>query len=97
VAAVFGTKVLGLRALLEATTEDPLQLAVHVLLRRGRFGNEGQADYAMANEVLAKVAAAEARRRGAGLQRAVTALGAVGRRHGRGGAARALRVEGGSP
>jgi malonyl CoA-acyl carrier protein transacylase len=63
---VFGTKVLGLRALLEATSEDPLQLLCMFSSVAGRFGNEGQADYAMANEVLAKVATAEARRRGRG-------------------------------
>jgi NAD(P)-dependent dehydrogenase (short-subunit alcohol dehydrogenase family) len=65
-ARVFETKVLGLRALLDATCEDALTLLCLFSSVAGRFGNEGQADYAMANEVLSKVAAVEARRRGHG-------------------------------
>ncbi len=60
---VFDTKVQGLRALLAATASDPLKLLCVFSSVSARCGNTGQADYAMANEVLAKVAAAEARRR----------------------------------
>jgi acyl transferase domain-containing protein len=62
-AQVFDTKVGGLRALLDATSEDPLKLLAVFSSVSARCGNTGQADYAMANEVLAKVAAAEQRRR----------------------------------
>ncbi|MBK9655583.1 MAG: SDR family oxidoreductase [Rhodanobacteraceae bacterium] len=62
-AHVFDTKVAGLRALLDATRDDPLSLLVVFSSVSARCGNTGQADYAMANEVLAKVAAAEQRRR----------------------------------
>ncbi len=60
---VFDTKVRGLQALLAATASDPLKLLCVFSSVSARCGNTGQADYAMANEVLAKVAAAEARRR----------------------------------
>ncbi len=60
---VFDTKVEGLRALLAATQGDPLKLLCVFSSVSARCGNTGQADYAMANEVLAKVAWAEARRR----------------------------------
>ena len=59
---VFDTKVRGLDALLAAI--DPAALR-HLLLFSsvsGRFGNRGQADYAMANEVLNKSAQRFARR-----------------------------------
>ena len=61
---VFDTKVKGLQALLAATAHDPVQLLVMFSSVAGRCGNRGQVDYAMANEVLAKVAAEEQRRRG---------------------------------
>jgi NAD(P)-dependent dehydrogenase (short-subunit alcohol dehydrogenase family) len=61
---VFATKVGGLRALLDATAQDPLRAIVVFSSVAGRFGNTGQVDYAMANEIANKVAAAEARRRG---------------------------------
>lgn len=61
---VWGTKVLGLRALLEATRGDPLQWLVLFSSVAARTGNAGQSDYAMANEVLNKVAAREAHERG---------------------------------
>lgn len=64
--AVFRTKVEGLRALLSATVHDPLKLLFLFSSVAARTGNEGQADYAMANEVLNKVAVAERGRRGAG-------------------------------
>jgi hypothetical protein len=62
--AVFDTKVLGLASLLAATRDDPLRLIALFSSVAARGGNAGQCDYAMANEVLNKVAAAEARRRG---------------------------------
>ncbi len=62
-ARVFDTKVLGLRALLDATQGDPLDTLIVFSSVAGRSGNTGQCDYAMANEVLNKVAAAERRRR----------------------------------
>ncbi|MFH1462931.1 MAG: SDR family oxidoreductase [Pseudomonadota bacterium] len=61
---VFDTKVLGFKALLEASAGDPLRLLVVFSSVTARCGNLGQADYAMANEVLNKVAVAEQRRRG---------------------------------
>lgn len=60
---VFGTKVGGLRALLAATAADPLKMLCVFSSVSARCGNTGQSDYAMANEVLAKVVAAEARKR----------------------------------
>jgi NAD(P)-dependent dehydrogenase (short-subunit alcohol dehydrogenase family) len=60
---VFDTKVEGLRALLAATQDDPLTLLCMFSSVAARMGNIGQCDYAMANEVLNKVAVAEHRRR----------------------------------
>lgn len=60
---VFETKVSGLHSLLEATKEDPLQAIILFSSIVSQSGNEGQADYAMANEVMNKVAAVEATRR----------------------------------
>jgi NAD(P)-dependent dehydrogenase (short-subunit alcohol dehydrogenase family) len=60
---VFDTKVMGLRALLEATQTDPLEFICLFSSVAARAGNAGQSDYAMANEILNKVAAVEARRR----------------------------------
>jgi acyl transferase domain-containing protein/NADP-dependent 3-hydroxy acid dehydrogenase YdfG len=64
-ARVFSTKVLGLRALLEATAGDPLAVLCVFSSLAARRGNVGQAGYAMANEVMSKVAQAEQARRGA--------------------------------
>jgi acyl transferase domain-containing protein/NAD(P)-dependent dehydrogenase (short-subunit alcohol dehydrogenase family) len=61
---VFTTKVEGLRSLLTATADDPLELIVCFSSVAARYGNTGQCDYAAANEVLNQVAAVEARRRG---------------------------------
>jgi acyl transferase domain-containing protein len=61
--SVFDTKVAGLRALLAATADDPLKLLCVFSSISARCGNSAQADYAMANEVLAKVAESEHRRR----------------------------------
>jgi NAD(P)-dependent dehydrogenase (short-subunit alcohol dehydrogenase family) len=63
---VFATKVLGLRSLLAATAEDELRLLCVFSSVAARTGNEGQVDYAMANEVMNKVALAERARRGTG-------------------------------
>jgi acyl carrier protein len=61
---VFDTKVAGLRALLDATADDPLEALVVFSSVAARTGNPGQSDYAMANEVLNLVACAERARRG---------------------------------
>ncbi|MFH8439772.1 SDR family oxidoreductase [Streptomyces sp. NPDC018026] len=60
---VMSTKVDGLRALLEATAEDPLDTICLFSSVAAVFGNPGQGDYAMANEVLHQVASAERVRR----------------------------------
>ncbi len=64
---VFNTKVNGLRALLEVTSQDPLRFLAFFSSVAARCGNQGQCDYAMANEVLNKVAAAERERRADGV------------------------------
>jgi NAD(P)-dependent dehydrogenase (short-subunit alcohol dehydrogenase family) len=64
VADVFGPKVNGLSVLLEATKEDPIQVIALFSSIAARAGNAGQAAYAAANEILNKVAASEAQRRG---------------------------------
>lgn len=61
--SVFATKVTGLQALLAATSGDPLRLICLFSSITSRSGNAGQAAYAMANEVLNKMAQAEARQR----------------------------------
>ncbi|HKV37521.1 MAG TPA: SDR family oxidoreductase [Pyrinomonadaceae bacterium] len=63
---VFDTKVVGLRGLLAATTSDPVSTLCLFSSVAARTGNPGQADYAMANEVLNLVACAERSRRGNG-------------------------------
>jgi malonyl CoA-acyl carrier protein transacylase len=60
---VFDTKVSGLRALLAATQKDPIRAIALFSSVAARTGNQGQVDYAMANEILNKVATAEAVRR----------------------------------
>jgi NAD(P)-dependent dehydrogenase (short-subunit alcohol dehydrogenase family)/acyl carrier protein len=62
-AMVYGTKVGGLRSLLDATSMDDLRFIALFSSTTGRFGRSGQVDYAVANEVLNKLAQAEARRR----------------------------------
>jgi NAD(P)-dependent dehydrogenase (short-subunit alcohol dehydrogenase family) len=62
-AHVFDTKVQGLRTLLAATQSDPLKLLCVFSSVSARCGNTGQSDYAMANEVMSKVAWMESRRR----------------------------------
>ncbi len=58
--AVFDTKVKGLNTLLKATSKDPLNYIVLFSSITARIGNRGQADYAMANEALNKIAQREA-------------------------------------
>ncbi|MGE3805961.1 MAG: SDR family NAD(P)-dependent oxidoreductase [Gemmataceae bacterium] len=60
---VYGTKVDGLRALLEATANEDLAFLALFSSTTARLGRSGQVDYAMANEVLNKLAQYEARRR----------------------------------
>ncbi|MDZ4694642.1 MAG: SDR family oxidoreductase [Deltaproteobacteria bacterium] len=61
---VYATKVDGLRALLRATEAEPLQLLLLFSSVAARSGNLGQSDYAMANDILNKVAILEQMRRG---------------------------------
>ncbi len=61
---VFSTKVEGLRALLQATRQDPLSYLCIFSSIAARFGNAGQCDYSMANEVLNKIAQVEQQSRG---------------------------------
>jgi hypothetical protein len=60
---VFSTKVEGLLSVLAAAEKDPLRSIVLFSSVAARFGNRGQADYAMANEVLNKIAKREAEAR----------------------------------
>jgi acyl transferase domain-containing protein/NADP-dependent 3-hydroxy acid dehydrogenase YdfG len=68
---VFDTKVEGLRALLAATADDPLDVLCAFSSAAAHFGNPGQSDYAMANEVLNQVLSAERARRPDCLVRAI--------------------------
>ncbi|MCP3802576.1 SDR family oxidoreductase [Allokutzneria sp. A3M-2-11 16] len=60
---VTSTKLTGLRALLDATAEDPLTMLCLFSSVAGTFGSDRQSDYAMANETLNHVAVAESVRR----------------------------------
>ncbi|MFO0881339.1 MAG: SDR family NAD(P)-dependent oxidoreductase [Gemmataceae bacterium] len=60
---VFSTKVAGLHALLAAIGEDALRAVVLFSSSTARFGRTGQVDYAIANEVLNKLAWHESARR----------------------------------
>ncbi|SNB46800.1 type I polyketide synthase [Geobacter sp. DSM 9736] len=62
-ALVYGTKVDGVQALLSAVAEDDLKFIALFSSSTGRFGRTGQCDYAVANEVLNKVAQQQARLR----------------------------------
>ena len=68
---VFDTKVEGLRSLLAATADDPLEVLCAFSSVAAQFGNPGQCDYAMANEVLNQVLSAEQARRTGCLVRAI--------------------------
>jgi NAD(P)-dependent dehydrogenase (short-subunit alcohol dehydrogenase family)/acyl carrier protein len=58
---VYGTKVEGLQALLDAVGSDDLKFMVLFSSSTGRFGRTGQVDYAVANEVLNKTAQQQSR------------------------------------
>ena len=60
---VFATKVGGAQALIDATATDPLKVLCLFSSVAARSGNAGQSDYAMANDVLNKMAHSEANRR----------------------------------
>jgi acyl transferase domain-containing protein/acyl carrier protein len=68
---VFDTKVAGLLALLDATADDPLDVLCVFSSVVARYGNAGQSDYAMANEVLNQVASAEAAKRPGSVVRSI--------------------------
>ncbi len=53
---VYSTKISGLRALLSSVGDDELSMLVMFSSSTGRFGRVGQVDYAVANEVLNKIA-----------------------------------------
>ena len=57
---VYGTKVHGLRALLTSLADSEPRFMAFFSSSTGRFGRSGQVDYAMANEVLNKMAAQQA-------------------------------------
>ncbi|WDP92984.1 MAG: SDR family NAD(P)-dependent oxidoreductase [Desulfobacter sp.] len=57
---VFNTKIEGLESLVEAVDVERLKYLVLFSSIAGRLGNQGQCDYAMANEVLNKTAQAMA-------------------------------------
>lgn len=61
--SVYSTKVAGLRSLLAALATDDLKFMALFSSSTGRFGRTGQVDYAVANEVLNKMAQNEARHR----------------------------------
>jgi NAD(P)-dependent dehydrogenase (short-subunit alcohol dehydrogenase family)/acyl carrier protein len=58
---VYGTKAEGLRSLLQAVEPDELRALVLFSSSTARFGRTGQVDYAIANEVLNKLAQQQAR------------------------------------
>ncbi len=60
---VYSTKIAGLRNLLAAVAEDALKFMVMFSSSTGRFGRAGQVDYAVANEILNKIAQQEAAQR----------------------------------
>jgi NAD(P)-dependent dehydrogenase (short-subunit alcohol dehydrogenase family) len=60
---VYDTKVGGLNNLLDSTGRDPLKYLVLFSSIAARLGNKGQVDYAMANEVLNKIAQNESAKR----------------------------------
>ncbi|MBF0409457.1 MAG: SDR family NAD(P)-dependent oxidoreductase [Candidatus Riflebacteria bacterium] len=53
---VFGTKISGLRNILEALSTESLKTMVFFSSSTARFGRIGQSDYSMANEALNKIA-----------------------------------------
>ena len=61
--SVFSTKVDGLRALLDATRGDPLDVLCVFSSVAARYGNAGQSAYAVANEAMNHAVRAEAEQR----------------------------------
>ncbi len=61
--AVFDTKLSSLRHLLELLGQEPVKVLALFSSTTARLGRKGQADYAMANEALNKLAVREASRR----------------------------------
>ena len=59
---VMDTKIKGLQNLMAATSDDQLSYLILFSSVAARVGNQGQVDYAMANEVLNKIAQKEALR-----------------------------------
>jgi acyl carrier protein/NAD(P)-dependent dehydrogenase (short-subunit alcohol dehydrogenase family) len=57
---VYSTKIDGLRSMLAAVADDDLRFMVMFSSSTGRFGRTGQVDYAVANEILNKVAQQQA-------------------------------------
>jgi hypothetical protein len=62
-ATVYDTKVVGLRNLLAALPKEGVKFLAIFSSSTGRFGRTGQIDYAVANEVLNKMAQQEGRQR----------------------------------
>jgi NAD(P)-dependent dehydrogenase (short-subunit alcohol dehydrogenase family)/acyl carrier protein len=60
---VYATKIDGLRNLLSAVAEDDLRFMVMFSSSTGRYGRTGQVDYAVANEILNKMAQQQAAQR----------------------------------
>ena len=60
---VYSTKVTGLMNLLSVLSADDLKLMVFFSSTTGRYGRKGQVDYAVANEVMNKIAERESRLR----------------------------------
>jgi acyl carrier protein/NAD(P)-dependent dehydrogenase (short-subunit alcohol dehydrogenase family) len=57
---VYSTKIAGLRSLLDAVADENLRFMVMFSSSTGRYGRTGQVDYAVANEILNKVAQEQA-------------------------------------
>ncbi|SMN11299.1 omega-3 polyunsaturated fatty acid synthase subunit, PfaA [uncultured Candidatus Thioglobus sp.] len=57
---VYSTKVAGIYSLLAATKDDPLKIMIMFSSSTARFGRIGQCDYAVANEILNKIAQQQA-------------------------------------
>ncbi|MFN4260417.1 MAG: SDR family NAD(P)-dependent oxidoreductase [Gemmataceae bacterium] len=60
---VYDTKIVGLRTILRELTDDDLRILALFSSSTARFGRVGQVDYAVANEVLNKIAQQQARLR----------------------------------
>ena len=78
---VFETKIRGLGNLLEAAKDDPLKYLILFSSVSARLGNKGQSDYAMANEIMNKMARQECNF-APRMPRDFDQLGTLGWRHG---------------